>query len=143
MDITLYNTWPCDKLIWHCNSHGIFIVRSAYHMLLGDAHLNGGGSFSNCKELWKAIWGCSIPPRIKLFGWRACKGIITSALNISKCLLNFFMAHSICSHPKESYVHAILKCPLASSIWEGVCFDMDPMATSHPIGLHRPCQNAT
>ncbi|KAJ8445873.1 LOW QUALITY PROTEIN: hypothetical protein Cgig2_000185 [Carnegiea gigantea] len=130
LDVSLCDTWPRDRLIWHYNSHGIFIVRSAYHLLLGDAHLNGGGSSFNCKELWKAIWGCSIPPRIKLFGWRACKGILHSALNISMRLPNFSMACSVCSHPEESDVHVILECPLANSIWEGVCFDMDLTATS-------------
>ncbi|KAJ8425826.1 hypothetical protein Cgig2_015901 [Carnegiea gigantea] len=42
MDIRFCNTWPRDKLIWHYNSHDIFTVHSTYHMLLGDAHLNGG-----------------------------------------------------------------------------------------------------
>ena len=46
LSIPLCDSWPSEKLIWHYNSHGVFTVQSAYHMLMSHARINDGCSCS-------------------------------------------------------------------------------------------------
>ncbi|KAJ8433162.1 hypothetical protein Cgig2_007126 [Carnegiea gigantea] len=89
------------------NFFGTFTVQSAYHMIIND-HL------SACGSSYMADNGCDIPPRIKFFGWRVCRGMLLSALNISKRVRSFDMSYSVCAYLEESDIHAILECPLAA-----------------------------
>ena len=69
------------------------------------------------------VWRLDIPPRIKLFGWRLCKDILPTGFNIAKRISSFNMTCSICNHPEETDVHALLECPMAVHILEGSTVD--------------------
>ncbi|KAJ8444309.1 hypothetical protein Cgig2_019867 [Carnegiea gigantea] len=68
LSIPLCDSWPDDKLIWHCHSQGLFTVRTAYHMLNSEAFTHVGSSSIRDDSLWCATWRCKILPCIKLFG---------------------------------------------------------------------------
>ncbi|KAJ8451058.1 hypothetical protein Cgig2_026867 [Carnegiea gigantea] len=74
--IPLCASWPNDKLIWHYCPDGSFSVRSAYHMIMKDKRLGGEGTSGPRQSVWKVIWDLCLPPRIKMFAWRICKGIL-------------------------------------------------------------------
>ncbi|KAJ8444397.1 hypothetical protein Cgig2_026601 [Carnegiea gigantea] len=59
---------------------------------------------------------CDVLPRVRLFSWRACRGTLPSALNISKQVPSFSMNCTVCGHAEETDVHAILDSPLAAII---------------------------
>ncbi|KAJ8447618.1 hypothetical protein Cgig2_031672 [Carnegiea gigantea] len=111
LDIPLCASWPDDKLVWHYTSDGSFTVRSAYHMINASKCAALGSSSRPSREVWRTIWSLRIPPRIKLFGWCLCKGIIPSGYNISKRDL------------EETDAHSLLECPLAVLILEGSDLD--------------------
>lgn len=113
MNIPLCSSWPTDILIWHCNSRGIFTIRSAHDMLVNDTQSSGGSSSSQDKHLWHSIWGCNVPPQINLFGWRACISTLPTAYNILTRVSSFSMTCSICTHCEDRAMHTILECPLA------------------------------
>lgn len=61
-----------DYSYWAFSKNGRFMVRSAYHFILSQVStepISYSGSLTND---WKGIWGLSIPPKIRLFLWRAC-----------------------------------------------------------------------
>ncbi|KAJ8434339.1 hypothetical protein Cgig2_019966 [Carnegiea gigantea] len=123
LNIPLRAFLPDDRLIWHCTSDGSFSVRSAYHMIITNRTSASGGPSSPSNAIWRPVWGLNGPPRIKLFGWRLCKGIIPTRFNIAKHVSLFNMSCSIYGHHEETDTHALLECPLAVCILEGSDLD--------------------
>lgn len=69
-----------DRLIWHFERDGRFLVRSCHRVVFNSLVNNageGGTSSSGESEFnWKGIWSLPIPPRIRLFWWRGCSHIL-------------------------------------------------------------------
>jgi len=131
LSIPLCGSWPADNLIWHYSTHGLFSVRSAYHMLVEDCHASLASTSTNGLNIWKVLWKCDVPPRIRLFGWRVCAGILPTSANIARRVLGSSMSCSVCGHAEESDVHAIFECPLAVQIWDGCGLDGKLWATRY------------
>ncbi|KAJ8424700.1 hypothetical protein Cgig2_018507 [Carnegiea gigantea] len=94
-------------------------------MIINGKRLTHGGSSKGCSKLWRSVWSLEIPPRIKLFAWRICRGVLPCGGNIAKRLTLSDMRCSICGFVEESDIHALLECSLAAQIWESSCFDQD------------------
>ena len=71
--------------------NGLFSMRSAYHLIIKERSTNDGEPSQPDAQLWKSIWSLKVPPRIKLFIWRFCKGIIPSKGNIGINIPGFNM----------------------------------------------------
>jgi len=83
LDIPFCASWPEDKLVWHYTSDGSFTVRSAYHTINMSKCTALGSSSRPSRGVWRTVWSLRIPPCLKLFGWRLCKGIIPYGYNIA------------------------------------------------------------
>lgn len=57
-----------DVRIWHCSDNGCYTIRSGYKLanevLTSSEHLQLRGS-------WRKLWNCKIPPKVRVFAWRA------------------------------------------------------------------------
>jgi hypothetical protein len=66
--IPLSKRRPSDALIWNGTKSGIFLVKSAYRMLLdnnrGSKASTSGGFAEQC---WPAIWSASVQPKVRVF----------------------------------------------------------------------------
>lgn len=66
-----------DKVIWHYSKDGRFSVRTCYHIISSLSSGNGGESTSGVETVrWHDIWSLPIPPKVRMFLWRACVGIL-------------------------------------------------------------------
>lgn len=75
MSIPICNRYVEDKLIWRWEEKGCFSVKSCYHFLYGEMH--------NHQDLgWTRMWDYNIPPKIKMFFWRACSNVLPTAENL-------------------------------------------------------------
>ncbi|KAK8936483.1 hypothetical protein KSP39_PZI011748 [Platanthera zijinensis] len=52
-----------DRWVWHYSISGLFLVRSAYHLI----HLSDGPSASGGPLGWNFIWKAVVPPHIRVF----------------------------------------------------------------------------
>ncbi|KAJ8438822.1 hypothetical protein Cgig2_023014 [Carnegiea gigantea] len=52
---------------------------------------------------------CNVPPRIKLFGWRACVSTLPTTYNISAKVLSFSITCSVCAHAEDTATHGYAK----------------------------------
>jgi len=121
LSIPLCDSWPADNLIWHYHSRGLFSVRTAYYMLISDSLSSSRSSSTAENSLWRTIWRCNGPPRTRLFGWRAAKGIFPYAVAIAKCVSSFPKGCVICGHLETLMLSWSVH--FASQIWEGCGFD--------------------
>ncbi|RVX23698.1 putative mitochondrial protein [Vitis vinifera] len=71
--IPLSSKSPPDSLIWHWDNHGNYTVKSGYRIA---RWLSLHGNLSSRPIAWNMLWDLSIPPKIKLCLWRACKGCL-------------------------------------------------------------------
>lgn len=108
-----------DELVRHYSSHGGYSVKSAYHIAFQRKgnDLNRGGSSRNCNTIWKVIWGLKVPPKVRLFLWRACKNIIPVRDNLSRRGMGSDHSCPLCSFEKETVFHALIAYPAVLATW--------------------------
>ena len=111
---------PRDKLIWTGTSNGKFSVRSAYHILLGEANSSSGSSSSgrsSDRHLWSNIWSSQVQPKIRLFMWRACLDILPTRTKLfDKGLIHSFSCQW-CEMEPETLSHVLWQCTFAQKVW--------------------------
>lgn len=83
-----------DRLAWHFDQKGRFLVKSAYHVLDDDkeraqvwqeGQSSSGSSSAERKSMsWLRIWKLQIPPKLKHFLWRLARNSLALKLNIQR-----------------------------------------------------------
>jgi hypothetical protein len=111
---------PRDKLIWTGTKSGNFSVKSAYSLLLHQSmviqghHLMGG---VHSDFFGQSIWSAQVPPKVRLFMWRACLDILPTKTK----LFDKGLIHSVsclwCEEDPETASHVLWQCEFAQRIW--------------------------
>lgn len=73
--IPLSYSLPDDNIVWIGNRWGEFSVKSAYYVALSTVeNLEGGESSTGDTRtpLGKKMWQLKIPPKVRIFAWKAC-----------------------------------------------------------------------
>lgn len=65
-----------DKEVWHFSSNGLCTVKSAYHLAMRVIH--------DSWEIHDSPRKLKVPPRVKNFYWRLCKGWIDVRAKIGR-----------------------------------------------------------
>jgi hypothetical protein len=111
---------PRDKLIWTGTKSGNFTVRSAYSLLLHQSRDDSGSSsngLNSNRHLWAAIWSAQVPPKVRLFMWRACQDILPTKTK----LFDKGLLHSVsclwCEGEPETSSHVLWQCDFSQRIW--------------------------
>jgi ribonuclease HI len=114
-----------DFIAWSFSKHGMYTVRSAYHLQwryqfgsTGRLLTSPGVSATN--PVWKTVWKLKLPSKIKIFIWRSLHGI----LPVKSTLVNRHIGTSgqcpICSSGPEDIAHLLFRCPKAKEVWESL-----------------------
>ncbi|CAH9105356.1 unnamed protein product, partial [Cuscuta epithymum] len=78
-----------DKVCWRWEESGRFSVRSCYQFLAGEMT---NGAWSG----WTAMWGWSLPPKIKNFFWQVCCGFLPTMANLRLMRVNYAESCGLC-----------------------------------------------
>ena len=119
--IPLSKRKPKDVLIWHETKSGYFSVKSAYGMLLANqsapeaSSSSSEGSVSQC---WSAIWSASVQPKIRVFLWRACKGILPTQAKLFDRGISHTYSCLWCGEDAEIVDHVLWQCEFAQRVWK-------------------------
>ena len=74
-----------NKLIWPYTSLGQYTVQSVYRVLAKENAINPPNENLNpSNEVWKVVWGLSMPNKLKSFLWRACRDALPTKVNLKK-----------------------------------------------------------
>ena len=84
LKIKLGNLSSGDKLVWNENKAKVFSVRTAYQMALRLHHPSiGKHSSANLDHsMWKRIWAMNVPPKVRIFVWKAYSNILPTKANL-------------------------------------------------------------
>jgi ribonuclease HI len=61
-----------DQIVWQGTKHGLFSVKSAYHLEMQHRNQSRGESSKTGQEerIWKTLWNLNVPPVVKHFAWK-------------------------------------------------------------------------
>ena len=113
-----------DFWAWNFDRKGLFLVRSAYRMLLNtkfnrENYFDGNAGASNSaleERGWCSLWKTQVLSKIQVFLWRLAR----QSLPTADLLEHRNMAtHSRCSlcGAADSWRHSLVECNMARSIW--------------------------
>ena len=66
--------------------------------------------------LWKKIWQLKIPPKIRIFSWKACVSALPTMLNLRKRGVTTDGICPISGQEAESIYHALFRCNIAKEV---------------------------
>ncbi|KAK0579421.1 hypothetical protein LWI29_026174 [Acer saccharum] len=111
-----------DALLWHFESDGNYSVRSGYRVGCVMSAPPGSSSLDESTSWWKALWRFRIPPKIKIFLWRACHHWLPTMLFLAKRGVPSDGLCPRCHKRLESIIHAIWGCRDLGSVRRNCVF---------------------
>lgn len=93
---------------------GRYSIKSGYwnhftkisNMNIGEAK----GSFSSTNTFWNKIWSSNIPPKVKIFIWKATQDIIAMEYNLANHQVPCEPRCILCGYFKADSTHALFFC---------------------------------
>ncbi|KAL5551842.1 hypothetical protein UlMin_002018 [Ulmus minor] len=108
-----------DSYCWHFDNKGLYSVKSAYKLALYTNSVHDPtSSSSQASNLWNYLWQASIPPKVKIFWWRALHNIIPTSWNLKVHHVPADLKCSLCGYGIETTVHSLFLCPKMKFLWK-------------------------
>jgi len=109
-----------DRLIWKGNASGVFLVKSAYYLMM-TRHTQETGECS--REIgdalvWQSIWSFNAPPMVWHFSWKVCNNLLPTKSNLALKKIVPIPDCPICLREPETVVHCLWSFPAAVAVWQ-------------------------
>ncbi|XP_019180227.1 PREDICTED: uncharacterized protein LOC109175419 [Ipomoea nil] len=91
----------------------ILEVKNGYRCIIGDYETGNNGAF----DKWTTLWKLKIPPKWKIFLWRAISDILPTTNNLLIKRVDVDPMCAMCRIMSEDTMHSLVLCDYASSIW--------------------------
>ncbi|XP_012853795.1 PREDICTED: uncharacterized protein LOC105973319 [Erythranthe guttata] len=120
-EVPIGNLGAEDRMVWHYSRNGKFSVQTCYHnirvaLLRTNGRVHGIGSGSTTKP-WNVIWNLKLPPKIRIFLWRACNSILPTNEELFRRKISTSPSCRRCGSPRESTMHVIGHCGGMNKVW--------------------------
>lgn len=123
-----------DRWVWHFAKDGKYSVKSAYHLQVtkrrNGAEQNSGDSSGVSGEDWSQIWKLNLPPKVRMFVWRACKNSLPHAVEMVRRHIGTNPFCINCKVKLETMAHILMECRGRKEIWSSTPFQV-PQWNSH------------
>ncbi|KAL5784852.1 hypothetical protein ACOSQ2_007244 [Xanthoceras sorbifolium] len=91
-------------------------MKSGYKVALASPFIPSCSGLDSMESWWKYLWKISIPPKVKLFIWRAAFNWILSFFNLSSRGADVSKWCPFCKRGFETTFHAMWGCPLLKNV---------------------------
>jgi hypothetical protein len=109
-----------DILAWAPENSGVFSVRSAYWLAWEFTYRRSFGAASRAPDgtraIWKAVWRCPAPPKVRTFAWRVATNSLATWENKQKRNMEITDICVICGVERETTFHTFCRCPSAVAL---------------------------
>ncbi|KAH9734279.1 putative reverse transcriptase/RNA-dependent DNA polymerase [Citrus sinensis] len=99
-----------DVWYWLANTSGVYSVKSAYRLLLGEVSDVAG-------NMWRKIWKLEVPAKVRNFVWRAASNVLPTAVNLRSKHVSLNDLCLVGNFDKEIVLHLLVDCPFARTCW--------------------------
>ncbi|KAK2637553.1 hypothetical protein Ddye_032345 [Dipteronia dyeriana] len=106
-----------DFLKWHYDKRGEFSVKSGYDLAVKDRLQSSSSNTSKSSRWWNSLWKLNIPPKVRIFAWRACMNEIPSLETLWKRKIIVDPRCISCGKGPESTSHTFFGCRTAKKVW--------------------------
>ncbi|XP_019166531.1 PREDICTED: uncharacterized protein LOC109162266 [Ipomoea nil] len=100
----------CDSLYWHKELNGMFSVKSAYRLAVGEVNHGEG-------VVWRGLWYLRIPPKVKCFFWRLCTLRLPTKDVLMTKRIQCDPVCVLCGKANECVAHLFANCEYAHNCW--------------------------
>lgn len=114
--VPLSRRYISDSLLWIPNKSGEYSVSSGY---LVARQLSKESDWVECSTgvvggpMWKTLWKLKVPNKIKVFGWRACRNVLPTRVNLAQKRIIQDNRCEACKTEPETVIHALWNCGVA------------------------------
>ncbi|KAL0331640.1 UNVERIFIED_CONTAM: hypothetical protein Sangu_1709500 [Sesamum angustifolium] len=126
-----------DQLRWHYEKNGRYTVKTVYRLFsqgLVMCAAGGGTSSTSYKPAnWKFIWKAKVPPKVRMFVWRACWNSLHTVANLARRGVKVGGVCPRCGLEKENVLHCLLRCHFARLVW--ACTSVTILILGHGSGV--------
>ncbi|XVF17816.1 hypothetical protein REPUB_Repub10bG0157100 [Reevesia pubescens] len=120
--IPLCTTGGNDILVWHYDRKGQYTVRSGYRLLCSSTPGNNvslaSASSPAGKRVSELLWRANVPPKLRVFAWKAVNDILPTFDNLSKRNIDVDRQCSRCFGHNETALHVLRDCAFADGVWK-------------------------
>ncbi|KAL4354038.1 hypothetical protein GQ457_06G007780 [Hibiscus cannabinus] len=125
LSIPLSRYSQADCLVWSGEHSVLYSVRSGYRLLMGSILVP-----SDDKKLFRTLWTIDCPPKFKIQVWKFIWNYAPTKSTLFTKRLTSDSLCPLCISAMEDITHALIDCPLASSIWSYLGYNW-PIAVHH------------
>lgn len=122
LDIHLNNQGWKDIRFWPGSMKGIYTVKSGYALEMNFTLPPQFQSSHPNMDWWKLIWKLSLPPKLRIFIWRASKDLIPTDANLLSRYVPTTGLCPLCKSGIASTSHCLIFCPLVKNLWKNTVF---------------------
>jgi ribonuclease HI len=111
-----------DLVAWPLEKNDIYSVRSCYRMLKKESDQtesfkkNEPNSSEEVKW-WKKVWKLKVPPKVRMFWWRALQGFLPTKQELRRRHVAKEDHCESCGAPEESLFHVAITCTFVARFW--------------------------
>lgn len=101
-----------DVVAWNFEKYGLYSFRAAYRLLKAAqsqeeaSKLSEAGSSSD-RLLWKRLWRVNVPPKIRIFWWRAVNNFLPTKLELHRRHVEQEAFCETCGAEGETLFHVV------------------------------------
>ncbi|XP_073138031.1 uncharacterized protein [Henckelia pumila] len=111
-----------DSRYWYLDPNGHYSVKDGYKLEIGFYDSSENSSHLHSKGWWKFLWSMSVPPKVRIFWWRAMLNIITTQSNLMVHHVPVTGLCPLCQYGFDSTCHALFFCPMVKQCWKNSLF---------------------
>ncbi|XP_019158575.1 PREDICTED: uncharacterized protein LOC109155346 [Ipomoea nil] len=100
-----------DTWYWYGDPNGCYSVKSGYRHIVGTYNTSMGF------DKWNTLWHLKIPPKWKMFLWRAMSNILPTTTNLLIKRVEIDPTCAMCGLIHEDIMHSLVLCDYAKAIW--------------------------